>query len=105
MNPEEEALRRTVDILHRHGIPYMITGSVATSYHGRPRTFGRNVAVVSPEDAVLSKLEWARKSGDSERQLGDAAGVIEMNPSVDRDYIDRWARALGVSDLWQQLLG
>lgn len=28
-------------------------------------TFGRGVAVISPEDAVLSKLEWAKRSGDS----------------------------------------
>jgi hypothetical protein len=25
---------------------------------------------------VLSKLEWARLAGDSERQLADAAGVV-----------------------------
>jgi hypothetical protein len=68
-------------------------------------TFHPAVALVTPEDAVLSKLEWAKKSGDSERQLRDAAGVIEMNPGLDRAYIDRWAAVLSVSDLWTQLSG
>ena len=140
MSPEEEALGRVVTALDRHGIPYMVTGSVATSYHGRPRAthdadvvvdptpqqldalvadleaagfyvnaegareaFSRQVALVTPEDAILTKLEWSRAGDDSERQLRDAAGVLELNPSVDRAYIARWARDLGVSDLWDRL--
>lgn len=182
MSPDEEALRLLVRTLDQHGIPYMLTGSVATSYHGRPRAthdadvvidptaeqldllvqdldaagfyvnaagaraaldlrrqfnaiesghgckldliirkdrpfsreeFGRRqrvdlafdqaVAMVTPEDAILSKLEWARRSGDSERQMRDVAGVLEINPALDRAYIERWALELGVSDLWQAL--
>jgi hypothetical protein len=67
--------------------------------------FARDVAVVTPEDSVLSKLEWATLSGDSERQLRDIAGVIEMNPGIDRAYIARWAAALGVADLWKRVQG
>jgi len=181
VSPDEEALRRLVRILDQHGIPYMLTGSMATSYHGRPRAthdadividptdqqlellvhdlstdfyvdpagarmaldqrrqfnaietqhackidliirkdrpfsleefrrrqrvdlaFDQPVAIVTPEDAILSKLEWARKSGDSERQIRDAAGVLEINPALDRVYIERWASELGVSDLWRTL--
>jgi hypothetical protein len=135
MTPEEEALRGAIQVLDRLGIPYMLTGPVATSYHGRPRTthdadgelvdkrvepslsiqrplsakgfyvdadsardalhrrrqfnviemqqaskiermnlaFASGVAIVTPEDAILSKLEWARRSGESERQLRDPA--------------------------------
>ncbi len=58
---------------------------------------------MSAEDAILSKLEWARQSGDSERQIRDAAGVLELNPTLDRAYIDRWAGELGVKDLWDQI--
>ena len=182
MSPEEDALRRVLDMLDRHRIPYMLTGSVAASYHGRPRathdadivldptldqlnafvgelaasgfyvdpegahaaleqrrqfnaiemqhackidlivrkdrpfsrmelerrqrvdlSFASGVAVTTPEDAILSKLEWARNSGDSERQLRDAANVLEMNPGVDRDYIERWASTLDVEALWQRV--
>lgn len=184
MSPEEDALASVVNLLRQHEIPYMLTGSVATSYHGRPRathhadlvidptpaqldglvnglegagfyvdadsarealrrrsqfnaidtryackidlvvrrdrpfsqtefdrrvtvdlTFGRAISIVTPEDAVLSKLEWARKSGDSEKQLADAAGVLDINPSLDRVYIGRWAQELGVTDLWLRLSG
>jgi hypothetical protein len=182
MSPDEDALRRVIDLLERLGVPYMLTGSVATSYHGRPRAthdadivvdptpeqldtlvqdlgragfyadvdgarealrlrrqfnaidtryackvdlivkkdrpfsheefarrqrrnlpFRADVAVVTPEDAILSKLEWARQSGDSERQLRDAAGVLHLNPTLDREYVERWADALGVADLWHRL--
>jgi hypothetical protein len=182
VTPEEDALARTVSCLERLAVPYMLTGSIATSYYGRPRAthdadividptpadlelllkelanagfyldingaraalrmrrsfnviemnsackidliirkerpfsheelgrrqrvdlnFGQGVAMVTPEDAILSKLEWARRSGDSERQLRDASGVVELNPSIDREYIATWASELGVSDLWSKI--
>ena len=65
-------------------------------------SFAAGVAVVSPEDAILSKLEWARTS-DSERQIRDAANVVEMNPGLDREYIERWAAPLGVTELWRRV--
>lgn len=148
MNPEEAALLTVVQVLTRLSIPFMVTGSVASSYHGHPRSthdadvvidptseqldaligrlqaeefyldadtahealrtrgqfnaiemrhackidlivrrdrpysveeftrrvradfpFAKDVPVVSPEDAIVSKLEWARRAGDSERQI------------------------------------
>jgi len=178
----EGAIRRVLVALERAGVPYMLTGSVAASYHGRPRathdadlvidptpqqldqlvadldaaafyvdgagaraaleqrrqfnaidtqsaskvdlivrkerpysleeltrrqyvdlSFDRPVAMVTPEDAILSKLEWAQRSGDSVRQLRDAAGVLELNPGVDRTYIERWAIELGVFEMWQAI--
>jgi len=179
---EEDVLGRVVGMLDGLGIPYMVTGSIATSYHGRPRathdadvvidptpaqldallteletakfyvdadgargalrerrqfnviemaratkvdlivrkarpfsieefrrrqrldlSFAHGVSTVTAEDSVLSKLEWARMSGDSERQLRDAAGVVELNPALDREYVRRWAERLGVSDLWDRI--
>lgn len=179
MSPEEEALNAVVRILDQLAIPYMITGSLASSYHGRPRAthdadividpapsqiaplvneltragfyvelerakdalrrraqfnaietqnackidfivrkdrpFSRaelsrrqrvdldsasGIAMATPEDTILSKLEWAKKGGGSERQLGDVSGILEMNPRLDRAYVERWAAELGVSELW-----
>ena len=61
--------------------------------------------IVSPEDTILSKLEWAKK-GESERQLRDAAGVLlAQGARLDRSYLLRWAAELGVSDLLSRLLG
>lgn len=64
---------------------------------------GVPVALGSAEDTILSKLEWARKAGGSEKQIADAVGVFEVNPKVDRVYIERWARELGILDLWQEI--
>jgi hypothetical protein len=180
---EEAALQQLIDILDRHGVHYMVTGSIATSYHGHPRathdadividptprqldavvidlaaagfyvdtaaaraalqqrrqfnvietthackldliirkdrpfsieefrrrqhvklSLDRPVSIVTPEDAILSKLEWGRR-GDSERQLRDAAGVLDVHPDLDHGYIERWAAQLGVSELWERLSG
>jgi hypothetical protein len=182
VTPDEEVIGLVVGILERLSIPYMLTGSVATSFHGRPRAthdadvvvdpepgqvdrllnelercgfyvpadaardavqtrrqfnvieksratkidlivrkerpfsveefrrrqrvdlpMARSVAIVTAEDSILSKLEWARRSGDSARQLRDAAGVVELNPNLDRRYISHWAGELGVLDLWEQI--
>jgi hypothetical protein len=66
--------------------------------------FAAGVAVISPEDAIVSKLEWAKASGgDSERQIRDAVNVLEMNPGLDRQYIERWSAALGVGELWRRV--
>jgi hypothetical protein len=184
VTPEQEGLVGLIRILERLGIPHMVTGSVASSYHGRPRSThdadvvvdptpaqlealvdavlagghyvdrarardavdrrsqfnvidarsalkidlivrkdrpwsreelarrrvvdlfpGFSVAVVSAEDSILSKLEWARKAGRSEKQVDDAAGVLAVNPDIDRDYVERWAADLGVIDLWREISG
>ena len=184
MTPEEEALAAVVALLEELGVQYMVTGSVAASFHGRPRAThdtdividptreqldelvrclleanfyvdpatahaalrdrrsfnaietthackvdlivrkdraysseefarrqvvellpGRTVSIVAPEDAVVSKLEWARSAGDSERQIADAAGVLAVNQFLDRAYVERWAERLGILDLWHRIGG
>jgi len=181
---EQDALVAVVRTLEHLRIPYMVTGSVASSFHGRPRSthnadividpspeqldalvdrldaaryyvdaasardaFGRRlqfnaietrsafkidlilrkdrpwsheelarrqaaelspgvaVSLASPEDTILSKLEWAKKAGRSEKQIDDAAGVVAVNPGLDRAYAERWARELGVLDLWREIAG
>ena len=120
MSPEEDALRRVLELLDRQGQFNAIDIRSASKIDlivrkDRPfsvEEFGRRqrvdlsfavgVAVVSPEDAVLPKLEWA-KSTDSERQLRDVASILEMNPRLDRRYVDGWAEALGVDHLWRRV--
>jgi len=183
LTPEEEALGTLVRLLEELAIPYMVTGSVASSHHGRPRSThdidvvidptpvtldplvegltrsgfyvdaGRardalrrrrlfnviedrtavkidlivrkdrpfsveelrrrqparlgaelHVTLATPEDIVLSKLEWARKGGGSAKQLDDVAGVVAVQGErLDVAYVERWARELGLLDLWQRV--
>jgi hypothetical protein len=184
VTPEQEALLEVVHALERLSIPHMVTGSVASSYHGRPRSThdadividptqaqmdmlvrslldagfyvdderardalrrrlqfnvierqsafkidlivrkdrpfsheelerrlaaelspGLTVALASAEDTILSKLEWAKKAGRSEKQVDDAAGVLAVNPGIDRAYVERWAMELDVLDLWREIAG
>ncbi|MDH5519867.1 MAG: nucleotidyltransferase family protein [Acidimicrobiia bacterium] len=54
--------------------------------------------VVSPEDSILSKLEWMKLS-ESDRQLADVSGIIAAyHDNLDWDYIQRWAAELGLED-------
>lgn len=62
--------------------------------------FGAEISVSAPEDTILQKLKWAAESGGSERQIRDAVGVYELQRGIlDEEYLDHWARELGVSGI------
>jgi hypothetical protein len=62
--------------------------------------------IASAEDAVLSKLEWFQQGGrSSTRQGNDILGVLrQQGGSLDVNYLQRWADALGIRDLLEQAL-
>jgi len=65
---------------------------------------GVEVTVISPEDAILSKLEWSRES-ESELQFRDALGVAVVQwERLDKEYLQKWARVLSVEDFLETLL-
>jgi acetolactate synthase regulatory subunit len=182
---DEDVLARLTRLLGRVGVPYMVAGSMASTYHGTPRTthdadvvidpspealdrlvqeleaagfyvdpdiarqalrsrrqfnaidtasafeldliirkdrpfsreeFARRqparlsevgeVQVATAEDTILAKLEWAMKAGGSERQMDDVRGILAVKgPSLDREYIRKWAATLGVLEPWERLAG
>jgi hypothetical protein len=60
--------------------------------------------MVSPEDALLSKLEWAQE-GASERQYHDALGIaLSQLGRLDLGYLRRWANELGIRDPLERVL-
>jgi len=65
-----------------------------------PRT-GFAVYVQTPEDTLLSKLEWYRQGGEvSENQWRDVIGILKIQAGqLDAAYLQKWAKELGVSDL------
>lgn len=65
---------------------------------------GVPLQVSSAEDTILAKLRWARLSGGSEKQFGDALRVYELQAEVlDEHYLNDWADRLGVRDLLTRL--
>lgn len=60
----------------------------------------------SPEDTILSKLEWYRLGGEvSERQWRDILGVLKTQAGeLDLTYLRQWAGDLKVSDLLERAL-
>ena len=65
---------------------------------------GVRLFIATAEDVILSKLEWARLSGGSERQMRDVAGVLEMhNERLAIAYIEKWLDALAVRTQWEEV--
>jgi hypothetical protein len=61
----------------------------------------RSVDLVPGVRVSLASAE----DGRSEKQIDDDAGVLAVNPGIDRAYVERWAVELGVSDLWREISG
>lgn len=181
MTSQNDFLKKLVRVLDDCSIPYMVSGSFGSSYHGQPRATrdvdiviapaekqlshfmeslakdyyvsreavrealaeksmfniidiqngwkadlffckdrpfsrqeferksiarlkGLDVWIASPEDVILSKLEWA-KDRQSQQQFHDALGVAVVQwGHLDIDYLHKWAKDLGVEDSLGQLL-
>ena len=66
---------------------------------------GVSLFVASAEDIIIAKLEWS-KLAQSQRQIEDAAAIVRVQrETLDRSYIEKWTRELGVEDEWAKALG
>jgi hypothetical protein len=54
--PPDEILRRLAGILDAAAVPYMLTGSLASSLHGTPRSTQDIDIVIAPDEAGLERL-------------------------------------------------
>lgn len=65
------------------------------------------IFLCSPEDIIISKLEWFRLSNEtSERQWLDILGVIKVqSDSLDKNYLKYWAKELNLFELLQKAFG
>jgi len=107
----EEALdkRQSFNIIHREGIvkvDFIIKKD--TEYRKlefeRRRTIlfeGMRMDVTSPEDLVLSKLNWAKDSL-SEIQLRDVKNLLKTVPDIDLDYIEGWVKRLELEEIYEE---
>ncbi len=74
MSPEEAALVAVARALNLLAIPYMVTGSVASSYHGRPRSTHDADIVIDPTPDQLDRLV---------RSLVDAGFYVDLDRARD----------------------
>lgn len=181
MNEQNKFLESIIKALNDASIPYMISGSIGSSFHGQPRAtndadividptqkqllgfiellgpncyiskdaaiqaiennsmfnvidiesgvkadlilrkkrpfsqrefarrmsakfFAMDTYFVTPEDSILSKLEWS-KGRLSDTQFKDALGVlVAQKDKLDFKYLKNWAKELGIGDTLQKLL-
>jgi len=66
--------------------------------------FGEPAWIATAEDVILHKVLWNHLS-PSDRQLGDAAGVVAVQEKLlDNDYLRKWAAQLDLTDQLDRLL-
>lgn len=63
-----------------------------------------DVPLVTAEDLIVAKLEWAQK-GSSELQLRDVVAILlQHTAELDRAYIERWVDELQLQPEWRAVL-
>lgn len=69
-----------------------------------PISEGLMISYSSPEDIIVSKLEFYQEGG-SEKHLRDIAGIIKISrDELDFDYLAAWMERKGLRDIWDDFL-
>lgn len=103
----ESAIRRVLKALESAGVPYMLTGSFASSFHGAPRTTQDIDIVIAPTRGSLHRLisEFPEDryyvSGEAALQAYGSESlfnVIDMESGWKIDFIIRKSRPFSVEE-------
>lgn len=103
----EGAIRRVLEALTISGVPYMLTGSFASAFHGAPRTTQDVDIVIAPTLGSLQKLvrqfpeEEYYVSRDAALQAYGAESlfnVIDLNSGWKIDFIIRKSRPFSLEE-------
>lgn len=62
---------------------------------------GLPIWIVSPEDLIISKLDWA-KDHLSEMQIRDVRNLLQSQENLDIDYIKKWVETLNLSNVYEK---
>ncbi len=88
-----------IDFIIRKNEPYRILE------FGRRKVIdfgGIKVWCVSPEDLILSKLNWAKESF-SELQLRDVKSILKKIKNLDQNYLNEWIEKLDLKEVYSKL--
>lgn len=106
MITHEDFLKKAIDALSSAQIPYMISGSVATSFHGQPRATKGADIVIAPTKEQLQN--FIQSLGDEYYVSLDAAtqaladnsmfNVIDRNSGWKADFIIRKGRPFSICE-------
>lgn len=89
------------DLIVRSNRPFSVA---EFSRRQRMDVLGVAAWVASVEDVILTKLEWAARSGSSQ-QIDDVRGIVAVQgDTLDVDHLRRWARPLQVGELLESCL-
>ena len=87
---------RTIDPRH------LLVG-VARIFKKTKMVLGEKIYFTSPEDLILVKLKWYKKS-HSDKQFEDVQSILKISgDKMDNAYLRGWAHDLGVSEILEQI--
>ena len=96
-NIVDDATLWKIDFIFERPIPF---DESRFSRRGVVDIAGVQLYTASAEDILITKLWWA-KLGESDRQMSDAAGIIQVQAeTLDREYVERWVAALELDRQW-----
>jgi hypothetical protein len=73
----EDLAARLVELLDEHRIPYMLVGSIASSYHGEPRMARDVDVVIDPTPEKLRSLTEALSAAGYDVDADEAAKALD----------------------------
>jgi len=99
-NVIDQATGWKIDLIIRKSRPY---SQEELGRRQRVNLHGVSLFVTTAEDAVISKLEWA-KLAQSRRQIEDAAAILRARwGTLDRSYLAKWIDALDLQKEWDDV--
>lgn len=103
----QDLLTRLVKVLEQAGVPYMFTGSLASSVHGMPRASNDFDVVIAPSAEQLRVLKTLLPESEYYFDLNDALetlkrhrqfNVIDLNSGWKIDFIIRKSRSFSQTE-------
>lgn len=95
-----------VDVFVSRHRPFDVTATNRATVEHLGDSHSLEIHVASAEDAIISKLEWYRKTNEtSDRQWDDVTRLLKLlGDAADAEYLKESAESVGVQDLLERLM-